>query len=168
MQLSVIVLGQMARLMDNEKSYIDGVTLTQLRQIVDERGAVLHMLRNDAPEFTQFGECYLSEIRPGAIKAWKRHKLQSQNLAVVTGRVQVVIYDPREKSSSSGLIQVFELGRPDAYFRLHLPSGLWYGFSCISQENALIVNCADIPHDPDESEIMPVDTSEIPYIWSSK
>ena len=39
---------------------IDGVIITELRQINDERGAVLHMLRCDAPEFSRFGECYIS------------------------------------------------------------------------------------------------------------
>ncbi len=49
---------------------IDGVLVTALRQITDERGAVLHHLRRDAPEFTIFGECYFSETIPGAVKAW--------------------------------------------------------------------------------------------------
>ena len=35
---------------------IDGVRLTELRQIIDERGAVLHHFRCDAPEFTKFGD----------------------------------------------------------------------------------------------------------------
>src|ERR1700744_3933814 len=60
---------------------IAGLILTPLRQIADERGAVLHMLRADAAEFRGFGECYFSEIRPGVAKAWKRHQRQTQNLA---------------------------------------------------------------------------------------
>src|SRR4051812_49366335 len=44
-----------------------GVGVAELRQIVDHRGAVLHMLRSDAPDFRQFGECYFSEVAPGAI-----------------------------------------------------------------------------------------------------
>ncbi len=49
----------------HERRPIEGVMLTTLRQITDERGAVLHMLRADAPGFRGFGECYFSEIRPG-------------------------------------------------------------------------------------------------------
>ena len=144
---------------------IEGVTLTELRQIEDERGAVLHMLRSDAPEFTQFGECYFSEVAPGAVKAWKRHKLQSQNLAVPVGRIRIVIYDPRKPSSSYGKLAVIDLGRPDSYFRLYLPFGLWYGFTCISENRALIANCVDMPHDPEESEVLPVEEADIPYRW---
>ncbi|PIR26633.1 MAG: dTDP-4-dehydrorhamnose 3,5-epimerase [Deltaproteobacteria bacterium CG_4_10_14_0_2_um_filter_43_8] len=147
------------------QTHIEGVTLTELRQINDERGAVLHMLRADALGFKGFGECYFSEIFPGNIKAWKRHRSQTQNLAVPIGRIRVVIYDERETSLTCGQMQVIELGRPDAYFRLEISCGLWYGFSCISATPALIVNCADLPHDPVESEVRPLNDSSIPYQW---
>lgn len=146
---------------------IHGVTLTELRQICDERGAVLHMLRNDAAEFTRFGECYFSEIRPGSIKAWKLHRAQTQNLAVPVGRVRLAIYDGREYSPTCGALQVLELGRPDAYMRIKIPTGLWYGFTCISSTPALLCNCADIPHSPDECEARPVSDPGIPYSWMS-
>lgn len=151
--------------MTSGTSVIEGVTLTELRQIGGDRGAVLHMLRCDTPEFTRFGECYFSEALPGAVKAWKRHRAQTQNLAVPVGRIQMVIYDDRQGSVSRGQLQVLELGRPDAYFRLRIPPGLWYGFSCISATPALLANCADLPHDPKESEMRPLDHPGIPYRW---
>jgi len=157
--------------MDNINStdnMIEGVIYTELRQIADERGAVLHMLRSDAPEFTHFGECYFSEVAPGAVKAWKRHRMQTQNLAVPMGRIRMVVFDEREASSTRGLVQMLELGRPDAYLRLQIPPGLWYGFSCISDIPALLVNCADRPHDPTESETRPADVAEIPYRWDAQ
>lgn len=145
---------------------IEGVTLTKLREIGDERGTVLHMLRSDAPDFTCFGECYFSEVSPGASKAWKRHRAQTQNLAVPVGRIRIAIYDDREGSATRGNLQVLELGRPDAYLRLRVPPGLWYGFQCISATPALLANCADLPHDPAESEQRPADDPTIPYHWS--
>ena len=144
---------------------IDGVLVTGLRQIVDERGAVLHHMRNDAPEFTAFGECYFSEMVPGAVKAWKRHRKQTQNLAVPIGRVRFVIYDDRESSPTHGGLQVMELGRPDNYRRLHIPLGLWYGFTCLGDRPALIANCADLPHDPNDAELRPENDPGIPFRW---
>jgi dTDP-4-dehydrorhamnose 3,5-epimerase len=135
---------------------IDGLIVTPLRVIADERGAVLHMLRADAPGFTSFGECYFSEVNPGVVKAWKRHSRQMQNLAVPAGRVRFVVYDARESSPTRGAIDVIELGRPDAYLRLCIPRQLWYGFKCVSDTPALVANCADIPHDPAESELIGV------------
>ena len=145
---------------------IDGVTITELGQISDERGAVLHMMRNDSPEFERFGECYFSEVMPGAVKAWKRHRIQTQNLAAPVGHIRLVIYDDRENSSTRGNLQIVKLGRPDAYVRLRIPPGLWYGFSCIGSKPALLANCADLPHDPAESEIRNEDDPVIPYLWT--
>lgn len=150
------------------ENLIAGVMLTELRQIPDERGAVLHMLRSDAPEFTGFGECYFSEVLPGAVKAWKRHRKQTQNLAVPVGRIRMVIYDDRDSSATRDQLQILELGRPDAYVRLRIPPGLWYGFSAISAVPALLVNCADLPHDPNESELVAIQDAKIPYQWLLK
>lgn len=146
-------------------SLIEGVTITELRQIADDRGAVLHMLRCDAPEFRRFGECYFSEVLPGGVKAWKRHRVQTQNLAVPVGRIRMVIYDDREGTATRGQVQVLELGRPDAYFRLRIPPGLWYGFACLSATPALLANCADFPHDPAECDLRPINDPGIPYQW---
>ena len=144
---------------------IDGVLVTALRQITDERGAVLHHMRCDAPEFTAFGECYFSEMVPGAVKAWKRHREQTQHLAVPIGRVRFVIYDDREGSSSQGTLNIVELRRPDDYHRLKIPRGVWYGFTCLSSRPALVANCADRVHDPDDAELRPEYDERFPYRW---
>ena len=149
----------------NGKSSIDGVLVTGLRQVVDERGAVLHHMRSDAPEFTTFGECYFSEMIPGAVKAWKCHREQTQHLAVPIGRVRFVIYDDRELSPTNGSLEVVELGRPDHYNRLRIPKGLWYGFTCLSDQPALIANCTDEPHDPTDTELRAEYDPRIPYHW---
>ncbi len=146
---------------------IEGVGLTPLRQIGDERGAVLHMLRSDSPDFTRFGECYFSEVLPGVTKGWKRHRAQTQNLAVPVGRIRMVIYDDRPGSASRGRLQTVDLGRPDAYLRLRIPPGLWYAFACIGSAPALLANCPDLPHDPTESDTRPLTDAAIPYDWQS-
>lgn len=146
-------------------SEIEGVILTPLRQIEDARGAVLHMLRSDAPDFGGFGECYFSETRPGVVKAWKRHRLQTQNLAVPVGRIRLAIFDDRDGSATRGHTMALELGRPDRYARLRIPPGLWYGFTALGGSPALIANCADLPHDPNESEWRDPATAVIPYRW---
>ena len=150
------------------QNMIEGVAVTQLSELSDPRGSVLHMLRSDALEFTQFGECYFSEIVPGAVKAWRRHRAQTQNLAVPVGRVRMLIYDDRGGSPTRGQVKAVELGRPDAYVRLRIPPGLWYGFKCVGNTPALIVNCADLPHDPAESEVRSLDDPEMPSLWGNQ
>lgn len=144
---------------------IEGLVLTPLREIKDDRGSVLHMLRADSTDFTQFGECYFSEVSPGAIKAWKKHTVQTQNIAVPVGRIRLVIYDARENSATKNNLIVIELGRPDAYFRVRIPPEVWYGFTCISTSAALLANCADYPHIPMESEVLNYRDQLIPYNW---
>lgn len=87
---------------------IHGVSIRQLRQIPDERGKVMHMLRQDDPWFEKFGEIYFSQVYPGAIKGWHLHKLMSLNYAVVSGVIKLVLYDDREGSSTQGdLLEYF-------------------------------------------------------------
>lgn len=146
---------------------ISGVHIRPLRIISDERGAVLHMLRADWPEFDRFGEIYFSEAKPGAVKAWKRHLRVTQRVAVPVGRMRFVIYDDRASSPTHGRVQVLNLGRPDAYSLVVVPPLVWYGFSAVGEELAIIANCPDMPHDPAESENLDLEAAvgRIPYVW---
>ena len=84
---------------------IEGVVITPLRQIFDERGKVMHMLRADSSNFSKFGEIYFSCTYPGAIKAWHLHKRMTLNYAVIHGEIKCVLYDDRSGSSTVGCIQ---------------------------------------------------------------
>ena len=148
-----------------ESNEIEGVIVQPLMQIADNRGSVLHMMTRDSKFLIQFGEVYFSEIHSGKIKAWKRHKKQTQNLTVPLNKIRLVIYDDRSLSSTHGKIEEYELGRPDHYCLVHIPPMLWYGFQTFGDETALIANCADQPHDPEETESLPIDSNEIPYQW---
>src|SRR5687767_13047437 len=107
---------------------IAGVEIHPLRVIADQRGAVMHMLRGDAPHFSGFGEVYFSEVAPRAVKAWKRHQRATQRFAVPVGRMRLVIFDDRAQSATAGTLDVLEIGRPDAYNLVIVPPLLWYGF----------------------------------------
>ena len=149
----------------NEIVEIEGVIIQQLKQITDKRGSVLHMLKNDSRLFKQFGEVYFSEIHSGLVKAWKRHKKQSQNLVVPLGKIRLVIYDDRPNSNTHRKIAQYKLGRPKDYRLIHIPPMLWYGFQGIGDQTSMIANYTDLPHDPEEMESLSADTSQIPYQW---
>ena len=106
---------------------IDGVMITPLKQIGDERGKVMHMLRNDSEVFKRFGEIYFSCIYPGAVKAWHIHKEMVLNYAVVCGHIKLVLFDDRKNSSTSGEVQEIFLG-PDNYCLVTIPPMVWNGF----------------------------------------
>ncbi len=143
---------------------VDGVRFTPLRQIKDDRGSVMHMLRADAVDFEGFGEVYFSTVKVSVIKAWKQHRRMVQNLAVPVGRVKFVIYDGRRESSTYGVVEEIISG-PDNYGLLRIPAMVWYGFQGLGHADSLIANCATIPYDPHEVERIPENADIIPYSW---
>jgi dTDP-4-dehydrorhamnose 3,5-epimerase len=146
---------------------IEGVKVTQLRQIPDERGKIMHMLRSDAPGFPGFGEIYFSCIYPGAIKAWHIHKRMTLNYAVPHGNIKFVLYDDREGSKTRGEVQEIFLG-PDNYVLVTVPPQVWNGFKGIGTEMAVVANCASLAHDPDEIGRLDPFDPKIPYTWEIK
>lgn len=146
---------------------IEGVILTPLRQIFDERGKVMHMLREDSVVFERFGEIYFSCTNPGAIKAWHLHKQMTLNYAVIYGEIKCVLYDDREGSKTKGCVEEYFLS-PENYQLITVPPLVWNGFKGIGDKVSIVANCATIPHDPLEIERkVPFDPS-IPYDWQIK
>ncbi len=144
---------------------IDGVQIVPLRQIVDERGKVMHMLRADAAHFQGFGEIYFSVVNPGAIKAWHMHRRMTLNYAVPVGQIKFVLFDDRTASPTRGEVQELYLG-PDSYNLVVVPPMVWNGFKGIATGPTLVANCASIPHDPAEIERKSPFDPSIPYDWS--
>jgi dTDP-4-dehydrorhamnose 3,5-epimerase len=144
---------------------IDGVILTPLRQIFDERGKVMHMLREDSSVFTRFGEIYFSCTHPGVVKAWHLHKEMTLNYAVIYGEIKFVLFDDRPASPTRGEIQEFFIS-PENYMLVTVPPLIWNGFKGIGTETAIVANCSTLPHSPDELERRPVSDVSIPYDWA--
>lgn len=146
---------------------IDGVNLTPLRQIHDERGKVMHMLKKTDPHFDKFGEIYFSCVYPNAIKAWHIHKKMTLNYAVPFGKIKLVLFDSRPKSKTEGQLMEIFLG-PENYQLVTVPPMVWNGFKGLSREMSIVANCASIPHDPSEIERMDPFSPTIPYNWDIK
>jgi len=147
---------------------IHGVVIHPLRQILDERGKIMHMLRASDPHFTGFGEIYFSVVYPGVIKGWHLHKQMVLNYAVPVGRIKMVLFDAREGSPTKGELQEIFLG-PDSYQLVQVPPGVWNGFKGIGTEPAMVANCSSIEHHPDEIVRMdPLKNDVIAYDWSLK
>lgn len=144
---------------------IEGVNIKQLKKIPDERGSIMHMLRNDDENFDKFGEVYFSTAYPGAIKGWHEHTLQTQNYAVVYGMIKLVLYDNRVQSNTyKNLIEIF-MGDLN-YVLVTIPTGVINGYKCIGDKTAIVANCADMPHTA-AGEMLRYDpmSDDIPYKW---
>ena len=143
---------------------IEGVVVKPLRQIVDERGKIMHMLRADDPNFGRFGEIYFSVVFPGVIKGWHIHKRMTLQYAVPSGLIKLVLYDGRETSATKGEVMEIFTG-PDNYQLITIPPLVWNGFKGIGVTPSIVANCSDIPHDPQEIERLDPFDPSIPYRW---
>lgn len=146
---------------------IEGVKIIPLRKIPDERGTIMHMMRNDDPHFEKFGEIYFSRIYPEAIKAFHVHRTMTLNYAVVIGMLKLVLYDMRKDSKTEGeLMEVF-MG-DDNYVLVRVPPGIANGQKGMGPFPAILANCSTEPHDPQEMiRIDPFD-KDIGYDWAIK
>ena len=146
---------------------IDGVKVIPLRQIHDERGKVMHMLKNSDEHFKQFGEIYFSTVFPGVVKAWHLHNEMTLHYAVPFGRIKLVLFDDRSDSPTNGAIDEIILG-PENYMLVTVPPRVWNGFKGIDTQMSIVANCASIPHKSEE--ILRIDPEDplIPYDWALK
>jgi dTDP-4-dehydrorhamnose 3,5-epimerase len=143
---------------------IEGVLVKPLRQILDERGKVMHMLRSDDPAFAGFGEIYFSCIYPGVVKGWHIHKKMTLQYAVPYGTIKLVLYDDRPSSPTRGELQEIFLG-PENYCLVRIPPLVWNGFKGVGTGMAIVANCSTIPHDPEEIDRRDPYDPSIPYHW---
>ncbi len=146
---------------------IAGVAIKQLKQISDERGKIMHMLREDDPEFERFGEIYFSVVYPEVVKGWHVHKKMTLNYAVISGMIKLVLYDGRKKSKTFGQVQEIFIGE-DNYALVKIPAGIINGFKGVGTKPAIVANCATIPHSPDEIVRIDPFKNKIPYNWDLK
>lgn len=144
---------------------IDGVKIIPLRQIVDERGKIMHMLKSTDEHFIEFGEIYFSCAWPGTVKAWHIHKSMTVNNAVIQGRAKLVLYDLRAGSRTEGELQEVFLGE-DNYVLVQIPPGIANGYKAYGDSLVILANAATEPHDPEEIVRIDPFTPDIPYDWS--
>ncbi len=148
---------------------IDGVKLKRLRVMPDERGRLTEILRKDDELFRGFGQVYVTTTYPGVIKAWHRHRKQTDNFACVAGMIKVALYDGREGSPTRGQVDQIYLGVHNPVL-LQVPAGIYHGWMCVSEEEAVIVNVPTevyVYDAPDEQRLDAHDKS-IPYDWTRK
>lgn len=148
---------------------IQDVRVKQLKVIPDERGRLMEMLRADDDFFRKFGQVYMTTAYPGVVKAWHYHKKQWDHFVCVRGMMKVVLYDSRENSSTKGEVNEFFLG-DHRQIMVQIPPLVFHGFKCVSDHEAIIVNCPTEMYDyanPDEFRVDP-HKNDIPYNWGRK
>lgn len=145
---------------------IQGVAVRPLKQIHDERGYLMEMLRTDWPEFERFAQSYVTIGYPGIVKGWHYHKVQTDHFVVIQGTAKVVCYDNRSSSPTKGKVNEFFPGERNPML-IKIPPHVIHGFKAVGHEPVYLVNFPTELYnykEPDEFRI-PYDSKDIPYDW---
>lgn len=121
------------------------VSLIPLKKIDGDKGSVFHIIKD--PSLT-INEVYVSTVDQNSVKGWKKHLKMTLNLVVIKGDVKFTI---RKNSETYQYI----IGDSN-YCRLVISPNYWVCFEGVGAEN-MIINCADINHDPSEIKTMQFD-----------
>lgn len=145
---------------------IKGVKVKKLKVIPDERGRLMEIFRCDDEIFEKFGQVYMTTAKPGVVKAWHYHKIQTDNFACVAGKMRLALYDSRENSPTYKEVNEFETSL-DNPLLIQIPPNVYHGFKCISEIEAVVINTITEPYDhknPDECRADAFD-NDINYDW---
>ena len=126
--------------------------LTSLKIIEQSQGCVMHGIKTSDPSFSGFGEAYFSTVHNGLIKGWKLHREMTLNLVVPSGEIRFIVHDGicnERKPFIEPLIDVV-LG-DNNYRRLTIPPNFWLAFEGVGMNINMLMNVANIEHDPNEA-----------------
>lgn len=137
---------------------LNDILITPLARIPTLGGDVLHAMKQSDGGYAGFGEAYFSWVAIGAVKAWKRHTRMTMNVIVPVGQVKFVF-----RLDGADAFRVEEIG-VDRYVRITVPPGTWFGFQGLAAPQSLVLNIANIPHEPNEVERHAL--SDINYGWN--
>lgn len=148
---------------------IEGVKVKKLKVIPDERGKVMEILRCDDEIFEKFGQVYMTTCKPGFVKGWHYHRVQTDNFTCIKGRMRLLLYDNREDSKTKGESQEFVISLEDPVV-VKIPPGVLHGFEALGDEEAIVINTVTEPYNkesPDEYRVDPF-KNDIPLSWKNK
>lgn len=143
----------------------DGCLLRSSVPHVDDRGSLFEIFSaawhlDDKP----VEHVYAVTIRPGVAKGWALHKEHGDRYFIISGDLQVVLYDPRPGSSTCGQVITVTLSERNRQL-LTIPTFVWHADYNCSEREAVLLNMPTKPYDhahPDKYRL-PLDTPHIPY-----
>jgi dTDP-4-dehydrorhamnose 3,5-epimerase len=116
---------------------LEGVKVTDIRKMPDERGFFAEVFRQDWKELVgddKVAQANLSMMYPGMIKAWHRHKRgQVDYFLVVKGAIKLCVYDENKKQLDEIILssERLQIAR--------VPGHYWHGSKALGNKPALML-----------------------------
>lgn len=129
------------------QQFENGVMITSLKKISNEKGDLFHVLKQSEQNFSGFGEAYFSSVKKKCFKGWKKHTKMVLNITVPIGAIRFYIVDERKQPFFIKTVDISE----NNYCRLTIPPDVWLGFEGLNDGLNMLLNIASIEHDPNEA-----------------
>ena len=138
-----------------KKYLINKLSTKNIKKIKNSKGNIYKILSNKDKFFDGFGDCYLSEINPYQIKAWRFHKKTTQKLFIISGKCKVVVLLEKK------FYQKYLTDKKNNIFII--PNKHWYGFKNTGAKKVRLLNITNKAYS--EKEILRKNKNEIDYDW---
>lgn len=147
---------------------IEGVEIVRLHPHADGRGSLTPFL-SLADGFWRDPVVYAYSvlIRPGMIKGWGMHRIQTDRYFVPACRLRVVLYDGRTDSPTFERYQQLWFSEASGGL-VRIPPGVWHADQNWGDGDALLMNFPTRPYDARDPDKYRVDPhgGEILFDWT--
>jgi dTDP-4-dehydrorhamnose 3,5-epimerase len=146
------------------ETLIQGVVVRRATTHVDERGELSEMYNAawEGIDPAAVKYVYTAMVRPGRVKGWVYHKLQSDRIYSISGHLKYVIWDTRKGSPTHGMInEVFISERNRGL--LVIPPLVVHAVQNIGDVDAVFVNMPTMPYNHANPDKYRVPFKSVPY-----
>lgn len=149
---------------------IQGVSVRYATTHPDERGSVTEIF-DPHWGFVDAPLVYLYEftIRPGIVKGWVKHELQTDRIFLQCGAVRFVLYDDRPDSATYQMLNQFTLSEQNRGV-ICFPPGVYHALENVGTTDVVCLNLPTHPYnheDPDKFRL-PLDNELIPFHFEGR
>jgi dTDP-4-dehydrorhamnose 3,5-epimerase len=144
---------------------LEGVERFSVPTHVDDRGWLVELFNPKWDWVTDpLVYSYVTAIRPGGAKGWGLHKRHRDRYFLLFGSLEVVMYDVRPDSATTGRISTVRLSEFERGL-LVIPTLVWHAVRNLGSTDVVIVNFPTMGFDhadPDKYRL-PLNNDLIPY-----
>jgi dTDP-4-dehydrorhamnose 3,5-epimerase len=141
-----------------------GVKVHDLPTHPDDRGSVTELFdpRWGIPDPVAYA--YTFTIHPGYCKGWNLHRENEDRYAILSGEMELVLFDPRPESPTCGEVCRIVLSEHHRCL-VNVPPNVWHADRNIGTRNVVVINFPTKAYDhanPDKYRL-PLNTKLIPH-----
>jgi len=125
-----------------------------MNSFMDDRGWAFYDVFKALP-----GQINYSVVFPGIVKAWHRHKLQTDYFFVLKGNARVALHDQDKNETKT-----FFIGERNPQV-LEIRPGLWHGYTALGPEPCGLLYYVSKKYNPDEPDEERASWDSFGYNW---